>query len=312
MPDGMQVSPKVSAAVRTLLASGYDIDTSGERYLYHIELRCEKPSILGVRVRFLIAITEASSFTAEQIGDIQRIAKQENRTAVFVGTDSTDSQLGWQEFLSSLGGEVPSWRAVSPTYPQALLSAATNKLPPGMTSGEAWLLFEDLVCDGLEFILGRRAHRLGGRRRGQPVSDIVAVLPCTELLVVDAKATGIKGGFDANWPALRPLVEYARKQQQRQHGFNVVHSAVIVSSEFSQGSKELRDLSDSFLSETRIPLGFLTAEKLAEIVRQIQSSIDLRAAVNWKRFFIGGELTVKAFEHELSTASKERVRVSEY
>lgn len=233
MPNEDGSSPSVAAAVRTLLAGGYDLDTSAERYPAHIEIRCERPSVFGVRVRFLIAITEAESFSPQQIRDVGRMAAQENRVPVFVGLIPTDSQLGWQEFLSTLGGEVPSWRAVSATYPSALSIAATNKLPPGAT-GEAWLVFEDLVCDGLEFILGRRAHRLGGRRRGQRLSDIVAVLPTSDLLIVDTKAA--KDGFDSSWPALRPLMEYVKKQQQRQHGYNAVHSAVVVSSRFTQTS----------------------------------------------------------------------------
>jgi hypothetical protein len=173
-----------------------------------------------------------------------------------------------------------------------------------------WLIFEDLVCDGLEFIFGRRAHRLGGRRRGQPVSDIVAVLPTTELLVVDAKAAG--KGFDANWPALRPLVEYVKKQLQRQQGHNVVHSALLVSSSFDQAAATLQELSNTFLSETRIPLAFMTAEVLSKIVGRIQSSIDIRAAINWKRLFAGGTVTVQAFDREIGLASNERIRVSEY
>ena len=40
------------------------------------------------------------------------------------------------------------------------------------------------------------------------MSDIVAVLPTTELLVVDAKAAGEQ--FDVSWPALRALVEYVK------------------------------------------------------------------------------------------------------
>jgi hypothetical protein len=309
MQNEDQFLPNVAVAVRTLLVSGYDLDTGGERHPTHIEIRCQKPSIFGVQVQFLIAITDSTEFTVEQIRDVEGLATRENRKPVFVGRNSTDSQLGWQEFLSILGGEVPSWRAVAPTYSSALSVASINKLPSG-TTGEAWLVFEDLLCDGLEFIFGRRAHRLGGRRRGQPVSDIVAVLPTTELLVVDAKAAG--SGFGANWPALRPLVEYVKRQLQRQQGHNLVHSALLVSSSFNQAPAILQDLSNAFLSDTHIPLCFLTAETLSKIVGRIQSSIDVRAAINWKRLFAGGAVTIEAFDREMSAASNERIRVSEY
>jgi hypothetical protein len=309
MPNEDQVSPSVPVAVRTLLVSGYALDTAAERHLTHIEIRCGKLSVFGVQVPFLIAITDQATFTPEQIGDITRVARQENRTSVFVGRDATNSQLAWQEFLSALGGEVPSWRAVAPTYPPALLTASTNKTPPG-TNGEAWLMFEDLVCDGLEFIFGRRAHRLGGRRRGQPVSDIVAVLPTTELIVVDAKAA--KDGFDVNWPALRPLTEYVKRQQQRQQGYNFVHAAALISSRFIQAEAKLQDLSNQFLAETHMPLAFHTAKALVDVVVRIQSSTDIRAAIDWKRLFAGGALLIDAFDRELGKARNERIRPSEY
>jgi hypothetical protein len=303
-----QGPPNVSVAVRTLLVSGYELDTAAERQPTHIEIRCKKLSVFGVGIPFLIAITEESRFASEEMEDIVRLSQSENRSPVFVGVESTESQLGWQEFLSTLGGAVPSWRAVSATYTNALLTTSRNLLPPD-TVGEAWLIFEDLVCDGLEFIFGRRAHRLGGRRRGQRLSDIVAVLPSNDLIIVDAKAAENK--FDANWPALRPLVEYAKKQQQRQQGFNIVHSAAIVSSGFRQASSKLQDLSKDFLAETRIPLTFLSADTLAKTVTRVQGSVDIRAAISWNRLFAGGELVGEAFEREMTQASNERIRQSE-
>lgn len=309
MVDCFESSPNVAAAVRTLLAGGYSLDGGAERQPTHIEIRCAKPSVLGVEVYFLVAITEATEFSTEQVEDIRRSATSERRIPVFVGGDSTDSQLGWLEFLSSLGGEVPSWRALSPTYPSGLTTAATNRLPP-LTMGEAWLVFEDLVTDGLEFVFGRRAHRFGGRRRGKRVSDIVAPLPTSELLVVDTKAAA--NAFDANWPALRALVEYVKKQQGRQRGYNVVQSALIVSSSFTQHGTTLQELSNQFLAEAQVPLNFMTAQVLATMVGRIQSSTDIRAAINWKRLFAGGPVIVDSFERELAEAVSERIRVSEY
>lgn len=309
MTEEFGSGPNVATAVRSLLVAGYDLDDAGERHPSHIELRCAKPSLLGVDVRFLIAITDIDEFSESQLEDIRRVAKQEFRAPVFVGIQSTDVQLGWVEFLSSLGGAVPSWRAISPDYSGTLSAASKNQLSPGMT-GEAWLLFEDLVCDGLEFILGRRAKRMGGRRRGQKVSDITVLLPTFELLVVDAKAAA--NGFDVTWPALRALVEYAKKQQQRQHGYNTVHGALIVSSAFQQPADVQQQLSNSFLAETHVPLAFMTAPVLTRIISRIQESVDLRAAINWKRIFSGGSVMPDMFEREFNEASAEAIRMSDY
>jgi hypothetical protein len=309
MPDVLNPAPDVATAVRSLLVAGYDLDDSGERHPSHIEIRCAKPSVFGVEVRFLIAVTDMDEFSDPELEDIRRAAKQELRVPVFVGNESTDSQLGWSEFLSDLGGSVPSWRAISTSYAGTLAVASQNTLSPGM-SGEAWLVFEDLVCDGLEFIFGRRAKRMGGRRRGQKVSDITAVLPTSELLVVDAKAAA--NGFEANWPAFRPLVEYTKKQQQRQQGYNIVHSALVVSSSFCQKAEIQQQLSNSFLAETRVPLTFMTVPMLTDIISRIQTSVDLRTAINWKRIFSGGSVTHNAFSREFTAASSETIRVSEY
>lgn len=296
-------------AVRTLIVGGYAIDGGAERHPSHIELRCEKASVFGVRVRFLIAITDTEEFTSEQLEDIRRVAEREQRAPVFVGKLDTEVQLGWQEFLLALGGEVPSWRALAQTYASDLVVVSKNALPPGRT-GEAWLQFEDMVCDGLEFSFGHRAWRMGGRARGARVSDIVAVLPSLELLVVDAKATGTK--FDASWPHLRALVEYVKKQQSRQQGLNLVQGALVVSAAFKQRDATLQGLSRQFLAETRVPVAFMTAETLAHIVTQLQATVDLRAALAWKRLFAGGLVLPASFDRELNEARAERIRESEY
>jgi len=59
-------------------------------------------------------------------------------------------------------------------------------------------------------------------------------------------------------------------------------------------------------------LVFVSAETLAKMVERIQSSVDIRAAINWKRLFAGGALSIDSFIREMGEASKERIRVSEY
>ena len=133
------------------------------------------------------------------------------------------NQLGWTEFLEVMGGAVPSWKALTDEYLEHLQKASKNEIPSGLT-GEAWWIFESLVADGLEFCFGRRVNRLGGQRRGQRVSDMVAPLPDFSVVVVDAKASG--PGFDANAGSLRALAEYVNKQKQRQQGGGDVVAAL--------------------------------------------------------------------------------------
>jgi hypothetical protein len=57
-----------------------------------------------------------------------------------------------------------------------------------------WGIADDVLRDlyvrgKFEFVFGRRVRRMGGRRRGQAVSDLIAQT-VSGLLVIDAKASG--------------------------------------------------------------------------------------------------------------------------
>jgi hypothetical protein len=205
-------NPNVALAARTLLLAGYAIENS-RRQPTHIEILCHKTSVLASDVRYLIAITEADSFTEPTVQELRRIANREGRSLVLVGSTATELQLGWADFLDALGGAVATWRALASEYESNLLTTSNNKLPDGV-SGEAWRLFEDLVADGFELVFGRKVRRMGARKRGQRVSDMITQIPDGAVLVVDAKATA--GAFSASISELRPLIEYTRMQRLRQ------------------------------------------------------------------------------------------------
>jgi hypothetical protein len=228
-------NPNVAVATRTLLLAGYAIENS-RRQPTHIEILCHKTSVLASDVRYLVAITEADSFTEHTVQELRSIAGREGRSLVLVGAAATELQLGWVDFLDALGGAVPSWRALTPEYTDNLLTTASNRLPDSVT-GEAWRLFEDLVGDGFELVFGRKVRRMGARKRGQRVSDMITQLPDGAILVVDAKATA--GLFSASISELRPLIEYTRMQRLRQRGHNEVFAAVLVAPAFEQDASRM-------------------------------------------------------------------------
>lgn len=247
-------------------------------------------------------------FTSEQIEDIKRIATADCRAIVLVGSSSSEFNMGWQDFLDSMGGAIPSWRALGSVFGQHLRTASRNKLPESF-EGEAWQLFEDLVADGLEFIFGRRVSRLGGRKRGRLVSDMLAQFPDSRLIVVDAKASG--EGFDATWPNLRALAEYVERQKQRQKGHNEVFGAVVVSSDYQQSSEMLNQVSKKFLAETLVALAFLTSDVLADVIELVRNDLIYRNAMQWRLAFSGGPVQLKAIKEELNKAKVERYKRTE-
>lgn len=294
--------PSVAVAARTLSLAGYAIENS-RRQPTHIEILCHKTSVLASDVRYLVAITEADSFSEHTIQELTRIAGREGRSLVLVGATTTDLQLGWADFLDALGGAVPSWRALAPEYENNLLTTGSNRLPVGIT-GEAWRLFEDLVADGFELVFGRKVRRMGARKRGQRVSDMITQIPDGAVLVVDAKATA--GAFSASISELRPLIEYTRMQRLRQRGHNEVFAAMLVAPGFEQDVIGLSSISRQFVAETSVPVAFLQATLLGQMVSSLSQRPDLRIAIHWRSLFSGGLIDARDFLSELTRADTER------
>ncbi len=295
-------SRSVPVAIRTLLAAGY-IVTGSQRHPTHIEIPCHRISRFGVELRFLVAVSVGDEFSVAVADDIRRTATADLRAPVFVGAFSTDQQIGWNDFLEALGGAVPSWRALASSFRRDLLTTARNELPQG-GAGAAWAVFEDLVADGFEFCFGRKVRRLGARRPGSAVSDMLAQLPDGALMVIDAK--GARAGFDATWPSLRALVEYVRNQQQRQRGHNEVFGAVLVSSEFKQDEQSLSELSKRFLGETSAALAIATADHLADMVDLLRDNVGIRNALKWRHLLSGGVIECNSLEKEIQHALSQR------
>ena len=297
--------PQTRTAIRTLIVAGYSIEGSHWQPR-HIEILCKRTDILGASIPYLIAVTDVDEFSNEEIDDIHCSASNQDRIPVIVTPIPSERTISWEDFTEALGGAVPSWQALSPEYDQALVTAAKNQLPSGVTKGEAWLIFEDLAGSGLEFIFGRRVRRLGGRLRGQPVSDMQAQMPTGDVLVVDTKAS--TDGFDVTWPELRPLVEYVRHQRVRQSGQVELFGALILSSNFKQNDDRLSELSSRFFAEVRVPLSFIDADVLAATVNLFQKRPDVRNGIHWNQIFKGGRICLSMIRNEMHAVDNERVR----
>lgn len=251
----------------------------------------------------MIALTSEDQLSPETWSQVRLAAQRSNRTLVVIANSSGMDQLGWADFLESLGGAVPSWRALDDSYHEKLEVAARNERPAGF-EGEAWRLFESLVADGLEFSLGRSVRRLGAAKRGQKVSDMIVPIPDGGVLVLDAKATSTS--FDASIAQLRALVEYTRNQQLRQRGFTEVLASVVVSRAFDQNQGSLIQISREFTAQAGVPVAFLEAQTLAHIVKSLKRKPSFRSGLNWRLLFAGGLLTAAMFDKETEALKAER------
>lgn len=295
--------PVTAVASRTLVTAGFSI-TNSRRQPTHIEFYCERADMFGSVVPYLVVVCEGDEPPKSDLPNILRTAEAQRRTLVVVCNLGGPNWLSWQEFLDSLGGAVPSWRALGPDYRTILLDSARNILPYGFT-GEAWQVFEDAVADGFEFVLGNRVNRLGGRKRGRRVSDMVTQTPDRQVLVLDTKASGAP--FDVTWDELRPLVEYTKSQIQRQRGQFEVRGAVLVAQDFKQAEESLIKFSGDFVAEAGVPLTFFRAQHLANLVSALGHDPMLRASIGWSKVFCrGGLLSESQLDGEISAARSER------
>lgn len=302
--DARIAEPTAAVATRTLVAAGFVI-TSTQRHRQHIDYRCERLEVLDSLVQYLVSVCQTDEPPGDDVENIRRAALAERRVLVLVARTPGASWMSWRDFLSALGGAVPSWRALGPDYKLTIETAARNRTPSGF-AGEGWQVFEDAVGDGLEFILGRRVLRMGGHRRGQAVSDMMTVTPDERLLVIDAKAS--EDAYTVTVETLRPLAEYVKRQQQRQQGHAEVAGTLLVAASFAQPNTRLSEVSNGFLADTRVPLALLTVDVLLEMIERLRERPDLRNALRWAQVFCRpGLVDVKLFRQELRDAGKERL-----
>lgn len=169
---------------------------------------------------------------------------------------------------------------------------------------EAWRLFESLVADGLEFCFGRRVRRLGATKRGQKVSDMIALTPEGGVLVLDAKATSTS--FNAAISELRALAEYTQNQRIRQKGFADVFAAVVVSKGFDQDAAALGQVSREFISQAGVPVAFLEVATMVHLVKCFREQPNLRSGLKWRLLLAGGLTTKAMFDSEVRALKGER------
>jgi hypothetical protein len=297
----VDIELSVATATRTLRAAGFDI-TNVVRHPAHIEYQCEREDAFGANVRYLIVISPGDEPSLDLVFATKE-ASASGRTVVSVARLGGTSCLSWNEFLSVLGGAVPTWRALDDSYPDALRSASRNKLPTG-ASGEAWRLFEEGVADGLEFIFGHRVKRMGGVQRFKPLPDMLALTPDDLLMLVDAKAAG-EGLYEVERSKLRALAEYVERQRARQIGTVPVGTALIVAGSFEPKSS-LGAICNDFMADNQVSLGLLEVETLLRLVQSLRDDPTLRKKLRWRRlFYRAGLIPSKLVEEELRAARSE-------
>lgn len=293
-----------SVLMRTLFLAGYTV-TDVNRGANQLEILCERRDILGALVKYAIALTDSTEPSEVEMDAFRDEAAAEGRIVVGIAPKKATNWLSWEEVLEALGGAVPSWRALDDSYAGILNAASKNEKVAG-SDEQGWSIFEQAVADGLEFVLGLKVRRHGGLRRGTKVSDMFAETADGRVLVVDAKASA--GQFDVSAETVRQLTDYVMQAMTHQKGANPVGAAVVAARAFAQTEERLLSIANEFLSETQIPLSFMTTGVLLHLITYFKQSPEHRRAIPWRRIFCQCGLVKSAhFDAVANTVQVQRI-----
>lgn len=275
--------PDLSLAVRTLFAGGFLLTKvqSEPGYALVVARRLDE---FGVAQRYCFAIFE-EDFSPAQVEVVQIAAKHHAAEPVLVGEGASSlPTLEWDRFISLFGGPVLSRKPFEPQFREHLRELGRNRLPAEVEGGKADDLFELYVKEALGFILGQRVVRYGQDRLFQSRPDGLALPSQGFYALYDAKA--YRNGYEVDQNGFRQFGSYVTEFQKRYGTYRQrLNSFLVVSGTFKQGDQALDRRSRDFLAEYGIPLCFLTADTLGEIVEILSERPVVRRAIDWSRVF---------------------------
>ncbi len=88
-------------------------------------------------------------------------------------------------------------------------------------------------------------------------------------------------------------------------GEDALFAALVVSSDFRQDDEALQTISNEFLADHKVPVAFLEAETLREMVGALREDPHTRNKIRWARVFSGGRVSPKLICREIAEAKEE-------
>ncbi len=275
--------PKADAAIRTLLVNGFHLQTA-RRMVGHIILDAYSYDLFGVRIDYSIAIFDEVPSVAAVAGFVASAEHQKHLPLVVAPSGTFQCvTLTHEEFYKALGGSVDHSLLVTSDLASRLEQLGLNQVPEGM-EGSAEELLEIAVKICLEYLLEHRAHRWGADRRFEPLPDGLAFGKSNLILLYDAKAHG--NGYEPSAQDMRSFRTYIDDFHAKyERDLGRIHSFVVVSGKFPHSEGRLTERSAELYSACQVPICFLLARTLGEMVTILLKHPTLRPAVNWRQIF---------------------------
>lgn len=300
-PDGKYLN----LLIRTLSAAGFLL-TRVERCPTCALTFMERLDEFGIFQKYCFAISDGSPFdeAASQAALIP--ARKQHAQLIFVGSSAPAGLrlFGRDEFLNIVGGPVLDQSPLSPEFRSQLIQLGGNSLPAGL-NGKPDELFEAYVREALAFIMGTKTIRYGQDRLFEAVPDGVVLAYQDFAALFDAKAYA--DGYNVTEDSIRQFKSYVEDFKRRYSSFVTLKSFIVISQKFKQQAAALNQRSQELIAECQVPLAFLTAETLCDVLDAIKQQPNARHSIKWPRIFASPIVQLKHVKAELDTIAADRV-----
>src|SRR5206468_1576423 len=124
-------------------------------------------------------------------------------------------------------------------------------------------------------------------------------------LLYDCKAYA--RGYPLSRDAIRQFADYVRTFHNRYESYiRRLHAFLVVSGKF-QSEETLATRSQELYSECQVPLVFMSAEALGDIVRLFVNAPRYRSTIDWNVVFSAISVDVKLVKAQLKSRKKDKV-----
>jgi len=157
-------------------------------------------------------------------------------------------------------------------------------------------------------MINKRAVRYGKDRLFEQVPDgaIIAATRKDLTLLYDTKA--YKGGYSISSDDIERYANYINTFNQKYESYvGRVYSFLLISGNFKQGQKSLKQRSEQLYSKCQTTLTCITSIEIGEIVQTLKSTPKMRESINWRRVFSSLRNIKVLVEKEIKQIQKDRV-----
>ncbi len=297
-------SPHLQLVGRTLIAGGFRI-LNVVRNPGYVFILTERQDEFGVPQRHAFNLADGGKLVEPQVRGAELAASRYEAFPVFIANEAAGRRaIEWERFISLFGGPVFSASPLDPQFRSQLVQLGLNSLPPEL-NGRPDDLFEAYVNVALEFVMWGKVVRYGQNRRFEARPDGL-IMPSEFKALYDAKAA--KDGYDVNTTSTRQFADYIEDFLSRYRPFITSFNAfLVVSTEFQQGHDALVDRSRDLQAKCGVPMAFLSADALADIVEILSENPAARGAIPWQRVVLDVVIDPGRVRKEVEAILKDRV-----